>query len=93
MFYQTVVASTLFYAVLRWWNSIKKKDVSCLGKLVRKPGSAASMELDSLICDRATGAEQAPVNHGKSTASTAQHHLRTEEQLEEIVPPPRRATL
>lgn len=31
------------------------------------------------ICGRVTCTEQAPVNYGQSTASTAQHHLQTEE--------------
>uniref|UniRef100_A0A8C4SCV5 TIR domain-containing protein n=1 Tax=Erpetoichthys calabaricus TaxID=27687 RepID=A0A8C4SCV5_ERPCA len=48
MFYQTVVASTLFYAVVCWGGSIKKKDASRLDKLVSKAGSIVGMELDSL---------------------------------------------
>lgn len=33
------------------------------------------------ICARTMGAEQAPIKHGQSTISIAQHHLHTEEQL------------
>ncbi|KAK3537287.1 hypothetical protein QTP70_006980 [Hemibagrus guttatus] len=48
MFYQTVVASALFYAAVCWGGSIKKKDASRLDKLVRKAGSIVGSELDSL---------------------------------------------
>ncbi|XP_051787946.1 uncharacterized protein LOC127529166 [Erpetoichthys calabaricus] len=48
MFYQTVVTSALFYAVVCWGGSIKKRDASRLDKLVRKAGSIVGMELDSL---------------------------------------------
>ncbi|XP_051789625.1 uncharacterized protein LOC127529603 [Erpetoichthys calabaricus] len=48
MFYQTVVVSALFYAVVCWRGSIKKRDTSRLDKLVRKAGSIVGMELDSL---------------------------------------------
>uniref|UniRef100_A0A8C4SNG4 Reverse transcriptase domain-containing protein n=1 Tax=Erpetoichthys calabaricus TaxID=27687 RepID=A0A8C4SNG4_ERPCA len=48
MFYQTVVASALFYAVVCWGGSITKKDASLLDKLVRKAGSIVGMELNSL---------------------------------------------
>uniref|UniRef100_A0A8C4X371 B30.2/SPRY domain-containing protein n=1 Tax=Erpetoichthys calabaricus TaxID=27687 RepID=A0A8C4X371_ERPCA len=48
MFYQTVVASALFYAVVFWGGSIKRKDASRLDKLVRKASSMVGMELDSL---------------------------------------------
>ncbi|XP_051785267.1 uncharacterized protein LOC127528438 [Erpetoichthys calabaricus] len=48
MFYQTVMASALFYVVVCWGGSIKKRDASHLDKLVRKAGSTVGMELDSL---------------------------------------------
>uniref|UniRef100_A0A8C4TB68 Reverse transcriptase domain-containing protein n=1 Tax=Erpetoichthys calabaricus TaxID=27687 RepID=A0A8C4TB68_ERPCA len=48
MFYQTVVASAIFYAVVCWGGSIKKRDTSRLDKLVRKAGSIVGMMLDSL---------------------------------------------
>ncbi|KAI4889895.1 hypothetical protein NFI96_003216 [Prochilodus magdalenae] len=35
MFYRTVVSSCLFYAVVCWGGSIKKRDGICLDKLVR----------------------------------------------------------
>ncbi|KAK3531675.1 hypothetical protein QTP70_025906 [Hemibagrus guttatus] len=48
MFYQTVVASALFYAAVFWGGGIKKKNASRLYKLLRKAGSIVCSELDSL---------------------------------------------
>ncbi|KAK3516898.1 hypothetical protein QTP70_028267, partial [Hemibagrus guttatus] len=48
MLYQTVVVSALFYVAVCWGGSIKKKDSSCLDKLMRKTGSIVGTELDSL---------------------------------------------
>uniref|UniRef100_A0A8C4T3P3 Reverse transcriptase domain-containing protein n=1 Tax=Erpetoichthys calabaricus TaxID=27687 RepID=A0A8C4T3P3_ERPCA len=47
MFYQMAVVSALFYAVVCWGGSIKKKDASRLDKLVRKAGSIVGTEMDS----------------------------------------------
>ncbi|KAI4873665.1 hypothetical protein NFI96_032777, partial [Prochilodus magdalenae] len=49
MFYQTVVASCLFYAVVCWGGSIKKRDEMRLDKLVRRAGSVVGVELDSVV--------------------------------------------
>ncbi|XP_076606376.1 uncharacterized protein LOC143332617 [Chaetodon auriga] len=49
MFYQTVVASALFYAAVCWGGSIKKRDVTRLDKLVRRVGSVVGTEIDRLI--------------------------------------------
>lgn len=48
MFYQTVIASALFYAVACWGTCIKKKDAQRLDRLVRKAGSVVGADLDSL---------------------------------------------
>ncbi|KAL6470652.1 hypothetical protein MHYP_G00217710 [Metynnis hypsauchen] len=48
MFYQTMVASCLFYAVVCWGGSIKRRDELRLVKLVRRAGSVVGMELDSV---------------------------------------------
>ena len=48
MFYQSVVASVLFYAVVCWGGSIKKRDVGRLDRLVRKAGAVVGSELDCL---------------------------------------------
>ncbi|KAI3351750.1 hypothetical protein L3Q82_020590, partial [Scortum barcoo] len=49
MFYQSVIASVLFYTVVCWGGSISKKDTSRLDKLIRRAGSVVSMKLDSLV--------------------------------------------
>ncbi|KAI4905431.1 hypothetical protein NFI96_002240 [Prochilodus magdalenae] len=49
MFYQTVVSSCLFYAVVCWGGSIKKRDEMRLDKLVRRAGSVVGVELDSVV--------------------------------------------
>uniref|UniRef100_A0A8B9GXH1 Reverse transcriptase domain-containing protein n=1 Tax=Astyanax mexicanus TaxID=7994 RepID=A0A8B9GXH1_ASTMX len=42
MFYQSVVASVLFYTVVCWGCSISKKDSSRLDKLIRRAGTPSS---------------------------------------------------
>ncbi|KAI3356695.1 hypothetical protein L3Q82_003380 [Scortum barcoo] len=56
IFYQSVVASALLYAVVCWGGSLKKKDAARLDKLVRKAGSVVGTELDSLtsVAERRT---------------------------------------
>ncbi|KAI4899252.1 hypothetical protein NFI96_012202, partial [Prochilodus magdalenae] len=49
MFYQTVVSSCIFYAVVCWGGSIKKRDKMCLDKLVKRAGSVVGVELDSVV--------------------------------------------
>ncbi|XP_076853506.1 uncharacterized protein LOC143508753 [Brachyhypopomus gauderio] len=49
MVYQTVVSSCLFYAVVCWGGSIKKRDEMRLDKLVRHTGSEVGVELDSVV--------------------------------------------
>ncbi|KAI3360596.1 hypothetical protein L3Q82_002463 [Scortum barcoo] len=44
MFYQSVVASVLFYTVVCWGGSISKKDTSRLDKLIRRAGSVCRHE-------------------------------------------------
>ena len=42
MFYQSVVASTIFFAVVSWGAGIKAKDAHRLNKLIKKAGSIGS---------------------------------------------------
>uniref|UniRef100_A0AAX7SRS8 HotDog ACOT-type domain-containing protein n=1 Tax=Astatotilapia calliptera TaxID=8154 RepID=A0AAX7SRS8_ASTCA len=49
MFYQSVVAGVLFYAVVCWGSSTAKKDSSRLEKLIRRAGSVVGMKLDTLV--------------------------------------------
>lgn len=48
IFYQSVVASALFYAVVCWGGQIKKGDKARLDKLVKKAGSVVGIELEPL---------------------------------------------
>lgn len=56
MFYQSVVASVLFCAVVCWGGSIKKRDAERMNKLVRKAGSVLGSELESFtsVAERRT---------------------------------------
>ena len=48
MFYQSAVASVLFYAAVCWGGSMMDKDAKRLNKLVKKAGSVLGESLDSL---------------------------------------------
>ncbi len=48
IFYQSVVASALFFAVVCWGGGIRAGEASRLSKLLRKASSVVGMELDSL---------------------------------------------
>ncbi|XP_068566954.1 uncharacterized protein [Cebidichthys violaceus] len=48
MFYQSVVASALYFAVVCWGSSIGAGDTNRLNKLVKKAGSIIGCKLDSL---------------------------------------------
>ena len=56
MFYQSAVASVLFYAAVCWGSSIRDKDVKRLNKLVKKAGSVLGESPDSLetVVERCT---------------------------------------
>lgn len=56
MFYQSVVASVLFYAVACWGGSTKKRDAGRLDRLVRKAGSVVGAELECItsVSDKRT---------------------------------------
>ena len=48
MFYQSVVASTIFFAVVSWGAGIKAKDANRLNKLIKKAGSVVGSKLVTL---------------------------------------------
>ena len=48
MFYQSVVASTIFFTVVSWGAGIKAKDANRLNKLIKKAGSVVGSELVTL---------------------------------------------
>jgi len=49
MFYHSVVASVIFYAVVCWGSRVKAADVNRLNKLIRKAGCVLGVELKSLV--------------------------------------------
>ena len=53
MFYQSVVASVIFYAVVCWGGSSKKRDSARLDRLVKRAGSVVTVAerrtLDKLL--------------------------------------------
>ena len=71
MFYQSVVASVLFYAVVCWGGSSKKRDSARLDRLVRRAGSVVGTELDSLV----TVAERRTLDKLLSILDNAHHPL------------------
>ena len=75
MFHQSVVASVLFYAVVCWGGSSKKRDTSRLHRLVTRAGSVVDRELDSLV----TVAERRTLDKLLSILDSAQHLHQAEE--------------
>lgn len=56
MFYQSVVASVLFYAAVCWGGSIRHRDARRLDRLVKRAGSVIGARLDTLeeVVERCT---------------------------------------
>uniref|UniRef100_A0A3B1JXG3 Reverse transcriptase domain-containing protein n=1 Tax=Astyanax mexicanus TaxID=7994 RepID=A0A3B1JXG3_ASTMX len=73
MFYQSIVASILFYAVVCWGGNMKRRDASRLDKLVRRAGAVVGMELDSLV----TIAERRTLDKLLSIMNNDSHPLHT----------------
>ena len=48
VFYQSVVLSTIFFAVVSWGTGIKAKDTNRLNELIRKADSAVVFRLATL---------------------------------------------
>ncbi|KAK7901917.1 hypothetical protein WMY93_018686 [Mugilogobius chulae] len=46
MFYNSVVASAIFYGVVCWGSGVKVADTNRLNKLVKKAGSVLGVELE-----------------------------------------------
>ena len=73
MFYQSVVASVLFYTVRCWGGSTSNKDTSRLDRLIRRAGSVIGMKLDPLV----TVAETRTLNKLLDIMENASHPLHT----------------
>ena len=48
MFYQSVVSSVLFYAVVCWGDNARQRDTVKLDRLIRRAGKVTGAELDSV---------------------------------------------
>ncbi|TWW54377.1 hypothetical protein D4764_0184940 [Takifugu flavidus] len=73
MFYQSVVASVLSYAVVCWGGSATKADLSRLEKLIRWASSVVGMKLKPL----ATVAERRTIDKLRSIMDNVHHPLHT----------------
>ena len=71
IFYQSVMASVLFYAVACWGGSIRKRDAGRVDRLVRKAGSVVGMELQTLT----STAEQRTLNRLDRVMDNEKHPL------------------
>ena len=49
IFYESVVASAILYAVACWGSRLRASDANRLNKLIRKAGDVVGVELDSLM--------------------------------------------
>ena len=49
MFYESVVASAIFFAVTCWSSGLKVADNNRLNKLIRRAGDVVGEELDTLM--------------------------------------------
>jgi len=47
IFYQSVVASTIFFAAVCWGSSIRASDIIRLDKIIKKTGSALGLRMES----------------------------------------------
>ena len=54
MFYESVVASAILFAVVCWGSRLRAADANRLNKLIRKASDVVGVELDSLsaVSDR-----------------------------------------
>ncbi|TWW55984.1 hypothetical protein D4764_09G0010340 [Takifugu flavidus] len=66
MFYQSVMASTIFFAVVCWGAGIKAKDTNKLNKLIKKAGSVVGCKLAN--SDEVDGQDGVKIvdSHGQS---------------------------
>ncbi|TWW74205.1 putative RNA-directed DNA polymerase from transposon BS [Takifugu flavidus] len=82
MFYQSVVASILSYAVVCWGGSATKADLSRLEKLIRRASSVVGMKLKPL----ATVAERRTIDKLRSIVDNVRHPLQKPDQPEAAPP-------
>lgn len=71
MFYQSIVSSVIFYAVVCWGGSAKKKDTQRLNRLIKRAGSVMGLSLDSVE----TVVEQRTLSKIRGILSNQSHPL------------------
>ncbi len=71
MFYNSVVASVLFFAVACWGGSGSKRNIQRLNKLIKKAGSVVGLKLDSV--EEVT--EQRTLSRLRAIMNNADHPL------------------
>ena len=49
MFYQSVVASSIFFAVVCWGSRLRAADANKISRIIRETGSVLGVQLDSLV--------------------------------------------
>lgn len=49
MFYQSVVASAIFFGLVCWGNRLRAADTNKISRIIRKAGSVLGVQLDSLV--------------------------------------------
>ena len=71
IFYQSVVASTIFFAAVCWGSSIRASDTNRLDKIIKKAGSVLGLRLESFE----TVVERRTLNKLLSIMDNDQHPL------------------
>ena len=71
MFYESFVASTIFFAVTCWGSGLKVADNNRLSKLIRRAGDVVGEELDTLT----TVAERRMLSRLQSILDNVSHPL------------------
>ena len=49
MFYQSVVASAIFFGLVCWGSRLRAADANKINKIIRKAGSVPRVQIDSLL--------------------------------------------
>lgn len=88
MFYQSVIASALFYAVVCWGTVIKAGDTKRLNKLIKKAGFVIGVEIVIVWgCYREKNNVQAVVYHKQYRTPPPWHACWNEKYIQQPIDP------